>query len=828
MNPQLLSAMNHSLSSAGAAYRVLGRCGLLLLAAGACGRMLAADPYDEAAQFRVGQPAGALLAIQAEIRSAKPAQLRAIEAKLIALIEAPDATTDAKSWACRTLRIAGSEQCVPALAVLLADQQLAANAQYALRSIPGPKVDAALRAALPRTKGLLQAGIVQTLGARGDRQAVSLVAPLASDPDPVVAEAALYALGHMGGLEALQAVQTAQVPESLHRYRQHAVLLCAESLRADGRAHEAAAAYRTLYTQSNDPVIRSGALRGLVLTAPETAAPLLAEALDAGNWALRGAAARALCEVAPEKAVTDVLSRLAAWAPDTQAIVLGLITNPVALPVIRRAAQDANEDVCAAALGALGRLGNASDVPALVSAAAKAGPAQAAARKGLQTLRGPDVNELLVAAMRTGPVPARCEAIRAAVPRNHPEAAPALITLAADAEPSVRVEARKALRQLARPGDLPALIGLLTPPATELDRETAEGAVAALASRTADQDAACAALLAALPGASLEARCALLRVLAQVPNPRSLDALRAAIKDTDAAVQDVAVRGLADWPDAAALPDLLALARTASSLTHRGLALRGFIRLAALPAQRPPEQTVKLLGEAFALASAADEKKAVLAALAGLAHVSALELATNCLADSAVEVEAAHAVVRLARKLQATEAERAGAAVQRILDTCRSPAARQLAEGAGIVLGDLVNIAPQGTATSPDDLERDGAATGDQAAIDGNPDTYWDEADGAKLYRLVVTFKQPVPIAALSLTGYAHHSYAPRTFEVLCDGQTVKSIENAQYSDNFLAVQLPEITCRTVELKITGFHGNSPAIRELGLYQRKPRSGAPR
>ncbi|MBI4324171.1 MAG: ThuA domain-containing protein, partial [Chloroflexi bacterium] len=182
--------------------------------------------------------------------------------------------------------------------------------------------------------------------------------------------------------------------------------------------------------------------------------------------------------------------------------------------------------------------------------------------------------------------------------------------------------------------------------------------------------------------------------------------------------------------------------------------------------------------------------------------------------------------VRLARKLQATESEAAGAAVQKILDTCKSPSARQLAESAGIVLGDMVNLAPQGTATSPDGLEKDGAASGDQAAIDGNPDTYWDEADGAKLYRLVVAFQQPVKIAALSLLGHAHHSYAPKDFEVICDGQPVKKIENAQYTDNFLAVQLPETACQTVELKITGNHGNSPAIRELGLYRRQPRSTA--
>ena len=230
---------------------------------------------------------------------------------------------------------------------------------------------------------------------------------------------------------------------------------------------------------------------------------------------------------------------------------------------------------------------------------------------------------------------------------------------------------------------------------------------------------------------------------------------------------------------------------------------------------------MKGLAEAMALASAPADQKAVLAGLAEVKHVAALKLAADCLSRPEVEVEAAHAVVRLAKKLQATDAASAGAAVQRILDTCRSPAARQLAENAGIILGDMVNIAPQGIASSPDGLEKDGAAGGDQAAIDGNLDTYWDEQDGAKLYRLVVQFKQPVKISALSLVGYAHQNFAPKTFQVLCDGQSVKQVANASYTDNFLVVPLPETACQSVELSITGYYGGSPAIRELGLYERR-------
>jgi hypothetical protein len=50
----------------------------------------------------------------------------------------------------------------------------------------------------------------------------------------------------------------------------------------------------------------------------------------------------------------------------------------------------------------------------------------------------------------------------------------------------------------------------------------------------------------------------------------------------------------------------------------------------------------------------------------------------------------------------------------------------------------------------------------------------------------------------------------------------VKKIENAQYDENFLVVSLDEVTAKEVELKITGYYGSSPAVRELGIYRPAP------
>ncbi len=135
------------------------------------------------------------------------------------------------------------------------------------------------------------------------------------------------------------------------------------------------------------------------------------------------------------------------------------------------------------------------------------------------------------------------------------------------------------------------------------------------------------------------------------------------------------------------------------------------------------------------------------------------------------------------------------------------------------------NLALSAKASSPDGLKKDGGASGDQAAIDGDPDTFWDEQDGAKLYRLRLDFKQPTNLAAISIEGYAHHSYAPKDFDIVCDDKVVKQVRKAAYDNNRLIVRFPATKCKSLELKITGYYGGSPAIRELELYGAADGSG---
>ncbi len=733
--------------------------------------LLAADPYADIRKLSFGQSTDSVLAIQAEITAAKPDQLREIERKLIAVLQSPDSTPDAKSWVCRTLRLAGSEQCVPAVTPLLTDPKLGPDAQFALRSLHGDKVDEALRACLSKTTGLLKAGIIQTLGARRDAKSVSTIGPTASDADPVVADATLYALGQIGGPDALKALQNAKPAASLERARQHGIVVCAESLLAQGNKSESAKVCRKLYTSSRDGVIKSAALDVLFKSDPIAAGPLLNQALSSEDRVLSSSAVRLVCQD-PDPSRSGSLKNLTKLPPATLAAILSSATNRTLLSPARMALEQGPE-VRGAALSAVGRLGSADDALLLLQAAAESGPHQAVARNAVAVLRGAGVNEALLTSAQAGSAGVAREAVRALTARNCTEAAPLFFDLAegryAGRDAPVRAEAFRGLGELANPGDVSKLLGLLLKSAVS-DLEAAEAALISLVQRGSPSSSCIELILQALPQTRIEPRCTLLRVLSHFPDQNTLVAVGAAAfsRNSDPMVTETAIRCLADWPNPAAAPDLLAAFDSSTNAALRTIALRGYIRLAAMPGQQPKEQ-VKMLTDGLALASSSDEKRAGLGALADIGDKSALALAVGYLADKDVETEAANATVRLARKLQASDPEAAGAAIQKILDTCPSGPARQLAESAGVVLGGMVNIAPLGIASSPDGLEKDGQAGGDQAGIDGNPATYWDKQDNAKLYRYVVSFKAPEKIAALSIMGYQHHNFAPKDFEVLCD-----------------------------------------------------------
>jgi len=318
----------------------------------------------------------------------------------------------------------------------------------------------------------------------------------------------------------------------------------------------------------------------------------------------------------------------------------------------------------------------------------------------------------------------------------------------------------------------------------------------------------------------------LLNALCDVGDAETVPGAVKLISSPDPSVRAAAVRVVGRLGDASVWPALLDALRADPSDAERPGIEAALARVGGRILGAGGELPLDLTGET------PTARASLLRALGRIPHPQALELATSQIGEAAVSRDACLAAVQIAEQLPADQRPAIQAALERVLaaspnDEPIRTRARSVLLSLGIPI-DVTrsealanpgpNLALGAAASSPDDIDSDGAASGDQAAIDGDLATYWDEVDNQPLYRLRITFPTPQTVSALRITGYQQHAYAPKDFDLICDEKVVRSVKDAWYENNQFAVTFPPTTCTTLELSITGHYGLSPAIRELEVF----------
>ncbi len=173
------------------------------------------------------------------------------------------------------------------------------------------------------------------------------------------------------------------------------------------------------------------------------------------------------------------------------------------------------------------------------------------------------------------------------------------------------------------------------------------------------------AVCGAMEGAKGEARLALLRTLRSAGGPKALEAVKAAMADSDDKVKDTALRVLCDWPTPDALPLVAGLLKSPTSRTIKVLALRGYVRL--VPQQDAPDaKKLESLQEAMSMADRDEEKRLVLSALGNVPTAEALKLVTAHLDNPDLKEEACLAAVAIAEKIAAGHRAEVAAAMKQV------------------------------------------------------------------------------------------------------------------------------------------------------------------
>jgi hypothetical protein len=154
------------------------------------------------------------------------------------------------------------------LAELLLNPELSHMARFALERIPAPEAAQALREALTKVSGATKAGVLSSLGQRGDTTSVASIAQALKDEDPTVARAAALALGAIRTPEAAAALASSQVSNPLVQSAVvDASLSCAEGWLAAGNKGEALKIYKSYTAESHPKHVRLAATRGMLACA---------------------------------------------------------------------------------------------------------------------------------------------------------------------------------------------------------------------------------------------------------------------------------------------------------------------------------------------------------------------------------------------------------------------------------------------------------------------------------------------------------------------------------------------------------------------------------
>ena len=639
-------------------------------------------------QFKDGATRETFSTLARRLREA-PDRLRpALEGRLIRIL-AGTGTADGKAQICRVLRDCGTDACVPALAELVHDARVGPVALDALQARPGQRAGRHLLSALDRADPATAIAIMSALGERRDDEAVAPIAAIARTASGVLADSAFAALGRIGSKPAAEALTQLSGHETTPEACAHAVIECAERLRAAGAPAEAASLYDWLQAKRVTPPVRIAAMRGLALSDPEEGVKGVIDALRGEDTALRQAAAAMASGMeggAVTRAFCDALPTLGANDKVTVIHALSKRGDRLAAAAVAAEARAGPGAVSVVALRSLGVLGDASHLALLVGAAAGSNKAAAeAAHEALVALKGTGIDSALMSATMTSAPDRQPALIHALVARRTRGADPLFFHLANQADAEVRREAVRAMGQTADGEYLPSLLLLLMGTEDEGERGRLAKAVQSVAGRATNANRRTQALLAALRVGPATIHPDVLRLLGKFGGSKALEAVSGALDSDSNEIRGAALRALADWPDDSAFDLLVSIVEGSGNATERILALRGCVRQLGIAGSRSPAETLALYERALERAERMEEKRQVLAGIALVPDPRTLDVIDACRKEENLAAEARMAFLQAAKLVGSMQpdatSERLRKAIEEIDDAEFGAAAQTIIDG---------------------------------------------------------------------------------------------------------------------------------------------------
>jgi HEAT repeat protein len=608
------------------------------------------------------------------------------ELQLISVLQS-DAPAAEKAITCKRLAVYGTQEAVPALAPLLADEHLSSWARIALEAIPGPAADAALRDAMGKVQGRLLVGVINSIGVRRDAQAVNGLAEKVKDANADVASAAAVALGCIGGDQAAGILEQALASASpaVRPAVAEGCVRCAEQFLAQAKTAQAKKLYDAVCVADVPKQRLLDATRGAILARGTAGVSFLVEQLTSADKGRLGIGLRTAREL-PGQDVTEALAAaMGRLSPERQPLLLLAIADrkdAAVLPAVVKAAQSGSTELRTAAVGALVHVGDISCVPVLLDAAVQ-DDAQLAqtAKMTLAKLPGKDVDTDLLTRLPQATGKTRRVLIELAAYRQLEGALPAIGQSIEDSDAGIRAAAIQAIGVL---GGIQQVTDLVT--LAQKTRQPGDIEKALLAVSARSGQASVPKLQPLMQSKDPALRIVGMRAMAIVGGPDALAAVKSAIADKEEEVQDEAVRTLSTWPnkwtqDSAAGEVLLTLAKSGKKTSHQVLGLRGYLQYLRGDKSLAGADKMAKINDLLGLIQRPEEERLAIAVLSGVEAPGALEMLTKFAADPAVAEEACSAIVTLAGKnVQGVSADQRRSALQTVVEKSKDARTKRRAE----------------------------------------------------------------------------------------------------------------------------------------------------
>ncbi len=562
-----------------------------------------------------------------------------------------------KALACKQLAVWGTRDAVPALAPLLADEQLASWARIALEAIPDSACDKALRDSLKGLRGQLLVGAINSVGVRRDPKAVRELSRLLNSSDPAVACAAADSLGRIGGSAAAKALQS-YLPKSQPPVKDAVALgciRCAEHFMKKGKSRDAVKLYDLVRNSGAAKQRTLEANRGAILARKDAGIPLLLEQLNSADKDTFNMALSTARELPGPKATRALADEIRVAPPERQPLLLLALADrgdAAAQPVILEAARSGSKKLRLTAILALDRAADPAALPVLLEIAASDDPdVSQAAKAAAVRLPGGVTDEDLLKRMPQAEGKMRPVLIEITGRRGMETALPWIVRCANNPDPATRKAALKAIGAVGGDAQLSDLLQILEKAPAGANREETSEALLAISGRRGTN--AVNALLPLAGNSDPSLRIIGLQALAAAGGQTALNTVRAATEDQTDSVRDEAIRTLASWPstwpeDSGVLEPLLAIAGSGPKNSYQILAARGYLQFLQGDKKLSAQDKLAKLNQVLPLLKRPEEKLLAISVLREIQNPEALQLLGEFASQPAVTEDACSALMHLA------------------------------------------------------------------------------------------------------------------------------------------------------------------------------------